>query len=136
MDQQTPVGTDLTSIFDDLEEVAARVRKQADAELESQESTGGAGTGTAAGALVADAARQARADLLTAGAQALEKKATPGACSATHASRCSSARASIANVASPPGAVPSCARPACVPSDGRTTSRSDSASSRTTGATG
>jgi Trypsin-like peptidase domain len=87
MRPRSPVATDVTAVFDDLEHAAHRARQRADAELEQSESfaleestevpdEGTAGrAGAVAGSRVAQSARLARADALTDGARALEKLA-------------------------------------------------------------
>jgi hypothetical protein len=72
MRPRSPVGTELTSMFDDLEEVAARVRTRVEAESEVPESHVEA-TGPAE--QLASVTRDIRATVLTDGARGLEKVA-------------------------------------------------------------
>lgn len=74
MEANSPVSTDVTSIFHDLAETAERVRAQADAELLLPESSTTPGS-TAPGAQLGMAAAQLRAEVLTTGARGLEKLA-------------------------------------------------------------
>ncbi len=72
MQPDSPVATDLTSLFDDLEEVAARVRARAEAQLELPESHV---EDPGAGAQLDRATREILAEVLVDGARGLEKVA-------------------------------------------------------------
>lgn len=79
MNGRSPVGTDLTSLFHDLEEVAHRIRTQAEQDLETTESAKGVGEASPGG-LMRTAARAARAQVLVEGARGLKKLSDdPGA---------------------------------------------------------
>ena len=75
MDRRSPVGTDPTAMFSDLEAVAQRARERAAAELEQLESDTELPADEGAAASVDRAAREARGLLLQEGARALEKRA-------------------------------------------------------------
>jgi V8-like Glu-specific endopeptidase len=79
MNAQSPVATDVSQLFDDLGQLAERVRVRADEALESNESADGA-SAASPGRQVGSAARAAQAEALLDGAQGLEKLAeTPDA---------------------------------------------------------
>ncbi|TDD65475.1 serine protease [Jiangella aurantiaca] len=75
MAQRSPVATDVAQVFDDLGAVADRVRKRAEAELESAESAEALPAADARSARLARAAREARGEALLDGARGLEKLA-------------------------------------------------------------
>lgn len=75
MAHRSPVATDVGRVFDDLGEVADRIRKRAEAELERPESTIQDLPEDGAAAAVTRAAREARGTALLDGARGLEKLA-------------------------------------------------------------
>ena len=74
MSRTSSVATDVTSLFDNLEEVAHRIRARAERDLETVESAEGVGEASPRPQM-RSAARGARARVLTEGAQGLEKLA-------------------------------------------------------------
>lgn len=79
MSPTSPVATDVMSLFDDIEEVAHRVRTRVDRELEMVESAEGVGE-ESPGRQLSRAAQVARAQALFDGARGLERLARdPGA---------------------------------------------------------
>lgn len=75
MSSRSPVATDATAIFTDLEAVAFRARARAEAELEQPESTEELPAGGSAAAVVSRAVREVRGAVLEDGATGLEKLA-------------------------------------------------------------
>ena len=75
MSSRSPVATDATTIFTDLEAVAFRARERAEAELEQPESTEELPAGESAAAVVSRAVREVRGAVLGHGAAGLEKLA-------------------------------------------------------------